>query len=69
MDADTLTRLSRIYRALSADECRQLKAIAYGDVKVISPGTVEKFIALKLMRRDHERVRITSDGIRVVGWC
>jgi hypothetical protein len=68
LDAETWARLSKIFRSLSTDECRQLKAAANGDFIGISAATLQKFLELKLVKADSGKAVITPDGQRVAQW-
>jgi hypothetical protein len=69
VDAKTWARLSKIYRSLSADECRQLKALATGDRFNPNKAIVEKLIKLELVLLDGDYLVVTFDGQGVASWC
>ena len=68
VDAETWTRLSKIYRSLSDDECRHLRAAAHGDFSGITAATWQKFLELKLVQADAGKAVITPDGRRIAQW-
>ena len=68
VDAETWTRLNKIYRSLSKDEYRQLKAAAHGDFTGITAATLQKFLELKLVQADAGKAVITPDGQRIAQW-
>jgi hypothetical protein len=69
VDSESWTRLSKIYRSFSGDECRALRALVYATPVPVDDAVVEKFIELKLLRRDGEKIVVTPDGRRVGAWC
>ena len=65
MDAERWARMNKIYRSLSAGECRQLRALARGDRTNPDMAMIEKFIELKLVILDSDYLLVTFDGQHV----